>query len=40
MIFVRAFVIGVAIIAAMGLFALGAWLEQGGKSDPEDYDDE
>jgi hypothetical protein len=32
-----------ALIIAGCLFAffgIGAWLEQGGKSDPEDYDDE
>jgi hypothetical protein len=35
--------LGDAIIMALFLFAffgIGAWLEQGGKSDPEDYSDD
>lgn len=31
------FMVGAALVVAMGI---GAWLEQGGKSKDEDYDDE
>jgi len=31
---------GVALLLLAIAFGIGAWLEQGGKSDPEDYSDD